>query len=77
MRFSCLECTAQIQTLTSSSTLLFFVPDMQPITLLIPRALMASTMFLVPSDITVVGPDEHRIIYFMYNIFPFGKLCVS
>lgn len=38
---------------------------------------MASTMFLVPSDITVVGPDEHRIIYFMYNIFPFGKLCVS
>ena len=36
------------------------LPDMQPITLEIPRALMASTMFLVPSDIMVVGPGEWR-----------------
>jgi len=36
------------------------VPDMQPTTLLIPRAFMASRMFLVPSDIMVVGPSEHK-----------------
>ena len=34
------------------------VPDMQPITLEIPRAFMDSTMFLVPSDIMVVGPGK-------------------
>lgn len=34
------------------------VPDMQPITFLIPRAFMVLTMFLVPSDIMVVGPDN-------------------
>lgn len=33
-----------------------YVPDMQPTTLRIPRAFMASRMFLVPSDIIVVGP---------------------
>ncbi|XP_056466368.1 spectrin beta chain, non-erythrocytic 1-like [Gadus chalcogrammus] len=36
------------------------LPDMQPITLEIPRALMDSTMILVPSDIMVVGPGEWR-----------------
>lgn len=34
------------------------VPDMQPITFLMPRAFMASRMFLVPSDIIVVGPED-------------------
>lgn len=37
------------------------IPDMQPITLQIPRAFIASTMFFVPSDIMVVGPNEYKL----------------
>lgn len=40
------------------------IPDMQPITLRIPRAFIASTMFLVPSDIMVVGPNEQKQYFF-------------
>lgn len=41
------------------------IPDMQAITLQMPRAFMASRMFRVPSDIMVVGPTGQTFSYYL------------
>lgn len=46
---------------------------MQPMTLRIPRAFMASTMFLVPSDIMVVGPNWQKYQQFVTAIINICK----